>query len=299
MNPTNIPKTATLANLAAAENIEAAPLITKRKRHVQLTIKGHYHALVTNAIKTLQHYQPQNKPYWGCFSGGKDSVVIKQLARIAGIYVEWHHNVTTIDPPEVNAFIKRQHPDVIRHMPERTFLKWIETKGVPTRRCRWCCEKLEERGAPPGKRLIMGIRAQESPRRAKNWSTLTILHYPRNGQVVAPILNWHKDDVWKFIEEKGIAYCKLYDQGYTRTGCILCPMAGPNGHARDLRRYPTVCRQIEKAAKAYWNRRKEQGGTGRSYSNFNNADDFWDWWIADGPMPGGKPHCQGQLEFWS
>ena len=299
MNTTAIPKSANLANLAAPDEIEAAPLFTKPKRQVQLTISGHYHFLVSSAIATLQHYQPKDERYWGCFSGGKDSIVIKQLAKIAGVHVEWHHNVTTIDPPEVNAFIKTQHPDVKRDMPERSFLKWIQTKGVPTRRCRWCCEKLKERRTPPGKRLIMGLRAQESPQRAKNWSTLTVLRPPRSGEVVAPILHWHEADVWHFIKEEGIAYCKLYDQGYKRTGCILCPMAGPKGHARDLRRYPNVCRQIEKAAKAYWNRRKDEGGKGRSYSNFDNAEDFWAWWIADGPIPGPKHHCQGQLEFWS
>ncbi|KKM96644.1 hypothetical protein LCGC14_1176070 [marine sediment metagenome] len=269
------------------------------KPKVQFTLHGHYQHLVHAAIETLRFYAPRDSSYWGCFSGGKDSCVIKHLAKLAGVAVNWHYAITTLDPPEQTAFIKRYHPDVQRDKPHKTFLEWMQTKGVPTRRIRWCCDKLKESCSPDGCRLLMGIRAQESPRRAKTWQTLTQLHGRRTGEVVSPILHWHADDVWRFIKQHQLPYCKLYDQGYTRTGCVLCPMAGPDGHARDLKRYPSMCRQIEKAAKSFWNRRKSQGAIGRSYSAFANADEFWQWWISDGPIPGKPHHCQGQLEFWS
>jgi hypothetical protein len=67
--------------------------------------------LADAAIALLREHEPP-EGYYGCFSGGKDSVVIKELARIAGVRVDWNYNVTTADPPELTRFIKEHHPDV-------------------------------------------------------------------------------------------------------------------------------------------------------------------------------------------
>lgn len=53
--------------------------------------------MIDKAIKLLKEHEPE-AGYIGCFSGGKDSVVIKALAEIASIKVEWHYHKTTIDP---------------------------------------------------------------------------------------------------------------------------------------------------------------------------------------------------------
>ena len=53
-------------------------------------------ALVERACALLRLHQPEGD-YYGAFSGGKDSCVIKELARLAGVRVTWHYNVTTID----------------------------------------------------------------------------------------------------------------------------------------------------------------------------------------------------------
>ena len=63
---------------------------------------------VDKAIERLQTYEPQ-EGYYLCFSGGKDSVVIKALADMAGVKYDAHYNVTGIDPPALVAFIKKYH----------------------------------------------------------------------------------------------------------------------------------------------------------------------------------------------
>lgn len=63
------------------------------------------------AIDRLRAFEPK-EGYYLCFSGGKDSSVIKALADMAGVAYDAHYNCTGIDPPEAVRFIKKQHPDV-------------------------------------------------------------------------------------------------------------------------------------------------------------------------------------------
>lgn len=67
--------------------------------------------------------------------------------------------------------------------------------------------------------------------------------YRTRKTMVNPIVDWEDEDVWAFlngdyIREGGVPHCCLYDQGYTRLGCIGCPMTGTRGMTRDLLRYP-------------------------------------------------------------
>ena len=66
---------------------------------------------VNLSIKRLKEFEPK-EGYYLAFSGGKDSIVIKKLAEIAGVRFDSHYNNTTIDPPELIYFIRKFHPDV-------------------------------------------------------------------------------------------------------------------------------------------------------------------------------------------
>lgn len=70
-----------------------------------------------------------------------------------------------------------------------------------------------------------------------------------------PIIEWSEHDVWEFLNKVvEVPHCELYDQGWTRIGCILCPMASGKSTARDLKRWPHV---KEKWIKAIMDVRKE------------------------------------------
>lgn len=103
----------------------------------------------------LEHEPPQG--YFGCFSGGKDSIVIKRLVEMAGVKCEWHYHKTTIDPPELVRFIRNVHPDVIIDPPKHgNFFNRMVQKGFPTRRVRWCCDEYKEGNFPTDTVVIMG-----------------------------------------------------------------------------------------------------------------------------------------------
>lgn len=43
-----------------------------------------------------------------------------------------------------------------------------------------------------------------------------------------PIIDWSTEDVWNYIKTNNLRYCSLYDEGFDRIGCVLCPMASKN-----------------------------------------------------------------------
>ena len=266
----------------------------------QQTFPGWHQALIDTSIETLRHYEPKGQPYYGCFSGGKDSCVIKRLAEMAEVNVVWHYNVTTIDPPELVYFIKQEHLDVIFDRPKRSFFTAMVAKGFPTRVGRWCCEEFKESKSPVGARLILGVRAAESPRRAKVWTTFT-QNRRKRGEMVNPILYWHDDDVWQFIRDQRLPYCCLYDEGFKRLGCIGCPMTRASGRDRDFARWPGYEKLWKRAFKRLWEKRKgTKQRNGREWSpsaRFSSWEELFDWWKSDDPPPK-QGECQGGLELW-
>ncbi len=81
--------------------------------------------------------------YYLAFSGGKDSLVIYHLAKMAGVRFEAHYHLTTVDPPELVSFIRRKYPDVIIDRPPITMWNLIVKKQLPPyRNARYCCSVL-------------------------------------------------------------------------------------------------------------------------------------------------------------
>ena len=51
------------------------------------------------AMERLRAFEP-NEGYYVAFSGGKDSQVIYHLCKEAGVKMDAHYSLTTVDPPE-------------------------------------------------------------------------------------------------------------------------------------------------------------------------------------------------------
>ncbi len=263
---------------------------------------------VEHSIAVLRTYEPKGGEYYGCFSGGKDSCVIKELARMAGVRVTWHYNVTTIDPPELYRFIRREHPDVVWEYPKRHFFALVVANGYPTRTARSCCEEFKEskgRGV-----LITGIRAAESPRRAKAWKELSRWRWKKATRPAAwlcnPILTWSDCDVWEFIRGRSLPYCGLYDEGWKRLGCIGCPMGGAKQIQAEFARWPQYERAWRRAFHRLWERRrgtvikrgKRKGRPWPGFPSITSADELFEWWKSGTSCPDKNDQsndCQGRL----
>src|SRR5271166_1620048 len=158
---------------------------------------------VERAIKLLQVHEPP-EGYWLAFSGGKDSCVIKELAKMSGVEFESNYTNTTIDPPELVRFIKSEHPDVKWvQAPHGNMFHRIATRigPPPTRSMRWCCDEYKEYAAKD-RIKIFGVRAEESAARAHRWKEVSL--GLRGYAAVCPIVYWTKDKLFAFIAERKI-----------------------------------------------------------------------------------------------
>lgn len=98
--------------------------------------------------------------------------------------------------------------------------------------------------------------------------TLGCIH-GKESLLISPIIHWTDADVWTFLNTLCIAHCELYDQGFTRIGCVLCPMSQLKQKYKEMERWPHVKRNWIKAIKAirmggvfkseyiWWNIRKD------------------------------------------
>ena len=172
-----------------------------------------------------------------CFSGGKDSVLTRFLCDKAEIKYHAVYSVTTIDPPPLVRFIKREHQDVeFSHSGTNFFHELVRRGRFPIRQYRWCCELFKENTGNAFIKII-GVRAAESVRRAKQWRSMTP-HRTKQQVILCPALNFSDAEVWDVIKAEGLPYCELYDCGFKRLGCIGCPMATVAERKMQLRMFP-------------------------------------------------------------
>lgn len=230
---------------------------------------------IRESVDFLRTHEPPEGYFVG-FSGGKDSITALELCRMAGVRHEAFYSCTRIDPPEIYRFIRQHYPSVTWLFPKMTMWEGIQRKGPPLPMKRWCCDVLKKEPSDfhPLRNRIMGIRAEESARRASR---------PRIGSFrkqthYKPIFRWPEWAIWSFIEAMRLPYPALYDEGFGRIGCVVCPYLLGAGDAKtarrvlSMRRWPGIWLVFEKAVKRWFADRKAEG-LRREISE--TPDDYW------------------------
>lgn len=233
--------------------------------------------------------------FYLAMSGGKDSQVLYHIAKLSGVKFKAHMNLTSVDPPEVIRFVKNEYPVVELITPKMSIYDMAKKKHfLPTRRFRWCCAEFKETSGA-GKVTLTGIRREESARRAKRGEISTSIKGKRNEEtfdqwseheeqmvtcvggkdkiLVSPIIYWTERDVWEFLNSSNIPHCELYDHGYTRIGCICCPMSQYRQKIKEIKRWSHVKRNWIKTIQWLID-------NGYIDHNFTDAETGFRWWIS-------------------
>lgn len=239
---------------------------------------------IGQAIDLLREFEPmalQLNPegYYLCYSGGKDSDILLNVAIKAGVKFTANYNVTGIDPKEVVIHIKEirewlrtkgiklymHSPDlfttgIFRGLPMNMWRLIIHKMMPPTRLIRFCCSGLKEHGGE-GQLCLTGVRWAESTQR-KSRKPMEIVTKKKSDKklfndntkerrqfencmqkgkrVLNPVIHLSDKEVWKYLKENKCSYCKLYNQGKKRIGCIGCPNSGATGMEEDFELYPHI-----------------------------------------------------------
>lgn len=207
--------------------------------------------------------EKKGQPVEISYSGGKDSDVILELARMSGIKYRAIYKNTTIDPPGTIKHCIEQGAEIIR--PEKTFFEIIQQKGFPTSYRRFCCEVLKEYKI--NDIAVQGIRRSESTKRAARYKEsepiiCRIYGSKKNHvNVVLPILGWTDGDVEQFIAERRIKCHPLYynNEGnfnvHCRLGCMGCPLPHDRS-VDDFKEHPALVRAWIRNGQIWWDTHK-------------------------------------------
>lgn len=205
------------------------------------------------------------------FSGGKDSQVVYELCKMADVKFKAFFYKTSVDPRELLSFIRNNYPDVEWIRPKMTMYQLIFKKGLlPLRQCKFCCEYLKERNGLNAV-VITGLTKSESVRRRKRKEFETSCKLGADKNLLNPILEWSKQEVFAFLKERNIEISKLYET-QNRIGCIGCP-SSPKSMRRDFINFPNN-------KKAYIHTVQKLINEKGKYSEFESAEDVIDWWSS-------------------
>lgn len=285
---------------------------------LQLKI-DHSIELIRKAEKTALYYRAEG--FYVAFSGGKDSQVLLELTKMAGVKYTAEYRFTTIDPPENVHFIREYYPDVVIIRPAKTFYQLVmHHMTLPTQWMRYCCRELKE-AANAHAVTLTGVRKDESARRSHRQEVFlsTRRRHPEFVQgtfdqfsryqettveclqgkdklTVNPLLEWSASDVWEFIHAQNLPINPLYKMGYSRVGCLFCPMSNIKSIRQDVENYPKYYSAFIRLIR----RMREAAKKARGYDYYDDLTDeeaFWTWASKRGVEYTKANKAQTTIEF--
>lgn len=224
------------------------------------------------------------------FSGGKDSQCCYHLCQEAGIEFTAQYSITRFEPPELLQFIRANYPDCVFRMAfNSTLVDQIAANGLPNRWVRWCCD-VKHTKTVGFDISVIGVRAEESPRRAANWRAFGFKQ--DKTAYICPVFEWTTVEVWEYLSARGVPHCCLYDPPYSfrRIGCVCCPL-NHTQMLRDAELWPKTAAMLKMGARKFVERMKAQGyktARGGDCAGWCEAPDpveeYWTRWIHTGQV---------------
>lgn len=162
----------------------------------------------------------------------------------------------------------------------------------------------------------MGVRKFESSNRMKKRNELEIVEHGKDGKNIVmpfdnsenrrifeqcyataerrvnPIAYWTDSDIWDYSKDAGLEQCSLYDEGFTRLGCIGCPMARSAGREQEFNRWPKFRDQYIRTAQRIID---DKPDSHYFKQKFRSGQEYFDWWMHDRTQEEAK---NDQIDMW-
>jgi len=259
---------------------------------------------------SLAHYK---KPILLTYSGGKDSDVCIEIAKSAHIPFEVVNSHTTADAPETVWHIRKKFRELelqgVTCTIEYPYYKgkrtsmWdlIVQKGFPPIRMkRYCCQLLKET-AGRGRAIVTGVRWAESLRRKITRGTMEVFGNIKNRIIINdndddrrfieqcqlraftifnPIVDWTDEEVWDYLSAQKVELNPLYSCGFSRVGCIGCPLASSSRRYHEFALYPAYKKMY---IHAFDRMLKARAAAGKPKLQWHTGYEVYRWWMEDNP----------------
>lgn len=167
------------------------------------------------------------------FSGGKDSAITAYLVKKAIGEVQLLHSNTGVEFPETITFARefanKMDMELIELHPPQKFVDLCEELGPPSRMMRWCC--FTQKATPINafySNLHKDVLSFDGIRRSESKSRAKFDRLRKNTKIIRqlsgyPIFEWCDFEVWLYLFFRKIPMNPLYEKGYSRIGCWVCP----------------------------------------------------------------------------
>ena len=119
-----------------------------------------------------------------------------------------------------------------------------------------CCKEMKlkpiaEYVKKTGRVPIISTTASESALRAQKFLQYGFYNLEGKKAQCTPMSIWTDGDVWEYIHRFNLPYCKIYNMGYDRTGCVFCMFGAhldkePNRFQKLQRTHPDLWRYCMK-----------------------------------------------------
>lgn len=158
------------------------------------------HNLTENTIDFIKSYKDHKSAFF--FNGGKDSIVLLDL-------IKRSLGCKNLKNPIIFVEKSDEFPEMIE------FIESLELNITKVNDMKVAIKKLIENNGTT--HVFTGIRHNDPygsktsmiQKTDKDWPQIYLLN---------PLLNWDYHDIWYYIFDRDLEYCKLYDQGYTSLG---------------------------------------------------------------------------------
>jgi len=236
-----------------------------------------------DAVNVIRGVVSQGKnrelPVTVSFSGGKDSLVVFNLTKKAVKDFEAFYIDTGLEFPETTQFVDemaaKNNVNIQVEKAHKAFDENFPVFGPPAKDFRWCCKVCK---LGPVTSLLSkyknGVITIDGKRRYESFQRGGISTVEKNpfvpGQMsVFPIKDWRAIEVWLYIHMEKLPYNPLYDMGFERIGCWLCPAALQAEYVR--------MRELHPDSYGKWQEKLHEWAAGSGLSGDYVDLGFWRW----------------------